>query len=121
MSVTVANHRPLAEVRWDWASDGSGNVSEASGVQVTGRLVQFTTIPDGGGTAPTALYDVTLLNADGVDVLAGNGADRSATVVETVDEANLRPVGYSQLTLTIANAGASKGGVAVLLVEGVAE
>lgn len=37
-----------------------------------------------GSTAPTANYDVYLLNANGTDILGGAGENRSATANETV-------------------------------------
>ena len=73
-----------------------------------GRLVAIRTNPD-GTTAPTDQYDITLVDADGVDRLQGVGANRATA---TSEEA---PVVYSgtsisppcvrgeTLTLTIAN------------------
>lgn len=65
-----------------------------------------------GSTAPTALYDVTLADAVGVDILGGAGANRPGTagvssqVRPRTDTSlllpGLRPV-YSTLTLAIAN------------------
>ena len=44
-------------------------------------LFLIKTIP--GTTAPTANYDITLVDSDGLDVLQGAGNNRSATVIET--------------------------------------
>ncbi len=46
------------------------------------RLEAMETNP--GTTAPTALYDVTLTDDGGYDLLGGAGANRSATVTERV-------------------------------------
>lgn len=99
-----------------WVSDGSGNVSgnsaALSGIYV-GYLEQIKFVPDGGGTAPTALYDVTLVDANGNDLLAGAGADLSATASKIVHPATpffIDGTAGMALDLVVANAGASKGG-----------
>ena len=75
--------------------------------KLTGFIRKIVTNP--GSTAPTAAYDITLLDADGVDVAGGTLADRSATLSESVVPA--QPIYVdSELTLTITNAGDSKIG-----------
>lgn len=59
-------------------------------------------VTDPGSTAPTASYDITLLDAQGVDIMSGNLADRSATVTEQAYPTRIRPVN-GKLTLTISN------------------
>ena len=44
------------------------------------KLVEAQTNP--GATAPQALYDITLTNADGIDLMGGKLANRSATASE---------------------------------------
>lgn len=48
--------------------------------KISGRLLALETNP--GTTAPTALYDVTLEDGEGHDVLQGVGANRSASATE---------------------------------------
>ena len=52
----------------------------ALATKISGRLLALETDP--GTTAPTALSDITLEDAEGHDVLEGVGADRSATATE---------------------------------------
>ena len=67
---------------------------------------------DPGATAPTTLYDITLVNANGRDVMGGALADRSATVTE--DTMPLKNGNYTVvhndglLTITVTAAGNSK-------------
>jgi hypothetical protein len=68
-----------------WTSDASGDVNANTVAMPCGSIcsVQFT--PSGGGTAPTALYDVTFTNADSVNLFDDGGgtsigANLSATV-----------------------------------------
>ncbi len=58
----------------------------------SGHLYSFTTIPAAGGDAPSALWDLTLADRDGVDALQGFGANRSATTTESVTLAYPQPI-----------------------------
>lgn len=62
---------------------------------------------DPGATAPTADWDVALNDSDGVDLLAGQGADRSATATEYINS-GMGGLASDQLTLAVTNAGNSK-------------
>ena len=97
-------------------SDAAGAVTENSFNVKRGPLRQFKFIPSGGGTVPTNLYDLTILDADNADVLVAAGANLSATVAAWVSPAN--PVYFEggALTPTIANAGNAKAGTIVLIV-----
>ncbi len=64
-------------------------------------------------TLPTALYDITLLDAYNYDVADGNLANRSGTAAETVVFDSPVPID-SELTLTIAAAGDAKTGRMIL-------
>lgn len=70
--------------RINWvADDADGSVpSVESDSDIFGFIVRVVTNP--GATAPTADYDVTLTDEDGVDVLGGEGVDRSASVSEHI-------------------------------------
>ncbi len=63
------------------ASDGSVPATE-SNWNIHGYICKVITNP--GSTAPTTLYDITLTNSDGVDVVHGQLADRSATASEEI-------------------------------------
>ena len=68
----------------DWVADetdGSFAAWEIAGIVQRGQLIAMDTYPD-GVTAPTNLYDVTLKDPRGLDVLGGEEADRSSTVIE---------------------------------------
>lgn len=98
-----------------WTSDAGGAVSGNTISVQAGRLRQVKFIPD-GTTAPTDLYDVTLLDADGADVLVGNGANQSATVAAWYLPANPIFIDAGDLTPTIANAGNAKKGTIILYI-----
>jgi hypothetical protein len=62
------------------ADAADGSFPDTALPKIEGRLLAIVTNP--GATAPTALYDVTLEDADGADRLQGAGANRSATATE---------------------------------------
>lgn len=103
-----------------WVSDASGNVSANTFAVEAGEIVQVGYIPDGGGTQPSDLYDVTMTDAQSIDVLTGTGANlsnaTSTVAVPVVSTYFRRTLQAGNLTPTVANAGNAKGGTIVLLV-----
>jgi len=114
----TANYRdllPVQMIKWDWLCTDLGVVSSQTLSKYSGLISKVNIIPDGGGTAPTTLYDITILDEGGRDILEGNGADCSATATEYLDQSDgLGNVSQSKLTLTIAAAGDAKGGIVEL-------
>jgi hypothetical protein len=102
-----------------WLSDASGNVNTNPFSVKPGVLMQLKFVPNGGGTVPTDLYDITLSDTDAVDVIGGAGANLSATA-GVVKNALLGDVyfhdGQQQLDLVVTNAGNAKGGTVYLWV-----
>lgn len=104
--------------RWtlDWGSDASGNCL-ATVRPVQGTIERVVFAPDSGSTSPTLNYDMTLTDIDGVDVLAGTGANLSnavtaSTVVTEDDGTTYWPMAtHGALTLAVTSAGASRGGI----------
>lgn len=107
----------------DWTSDASGAVSSNAFNVKRGELLQVKFVPDGGGTQPTDLYDVTLVDSNSVDVLAGGGANLS-NAASTIKVPSFGATtlyryyhdGTSTLDLVVANAGNAKGGLLILWV-----
>jgi hypothetical protein len=96
-----------------WTDDAAGTtlaINPATyGIQ-TWYLVQAETDP---GTAPTALYDITLPSTSGFDISLGLLMNRSATLTERVSVASggvVYPIVFQSFTFTLsgnANAGAT--------------
>lgn len=105
----------IHKITWTWLSSAGGAADDTTGAYYTGRVVRAVQIPDGGGTAPTTLYDVVVNDADGADVLQGTGGNLN---IGTNTESNdLATVATTQLTLAVTNAGNAKGGKTILYVE----
>lgn len=119
VSIVEHNSFPgLKKIKWSWTSTDLGVVTGAITTnKYSGELVRFITDP--GATAPTAAYDVTILDEDGVDVLIGAGADRSATATEQVLGSSLGYIFDTKLTLEIAAAGDAKIGTVYLYIKDV--
>jgi hypothetical protein len=85
--------------------------------EVVGKIMRFTTKPASGAAAPTDNYDVTIVDENGVDVLAGLGADRDTANTESKDDDDgLLFVFANSLDLTVSAAGTTGGGTVLLYV-----
>lgn len=99
-----------------WVSDASGNVTTNTFAVKKGHLVEAKFIPNGGGTQPSDLYDMTIADADGLDVLNGTGANLSQSTVTFVAATAPLLLEGGNLTPSISNAGNAKGGTFILFV-----
>lgn len=105
-----------------WTSNASGAVSGNSFSVILGEIKQVKFVPASGGTQPTDQYDVTLVDADGLDVLNGMGANLSNAApalitslgVWTATPAASSPAVYD---LVVANAGNAKSGTVYVMVK----
>lgn len=104
-----------------WTADASGAVSGIDVPMARGFVHQVKFIPGTAGNAPTALYDVTLVDADAVDFLGGSGADLSATVAAIkapiLGSSQMQPFWRGgSLQPTVANAGNAKTGTILVTI-----
>ena len=111
----------LKKITWTWVSGtvgSSGAVSSAAETSYTynGALQGLVTVPGAGGSAPTASYDITVVDRDGVDVLDGGGASRATAATERVLAASMTVVANDTLKLNIANAGAANTGTVIIYI-----
>lgn len=118
-TVTVTEQRfsSVRKVTFTWTSSAGGAADAVTTYAVDGDLLAVYQVPAGGGTQPTNLYDVTVTDGDGIDVLNALGANLSNaanTIKRTSD--GLLPVASSLLTLAVTNAGNAKGGKTILYV-----
>ena len=118
IAIIQSGSRTVKKLELDWLCDASGNVNGVDTEAISGEILRVTFTPDGGGTAPTNLYDVTLDDEDGIDVLNGKGANLSNTTTTSIaplygdGTTTNRPVAVDgKLTLDVSNAGNAKGGI----------
>jgi hypothetical protein len=121
ITFTEARSRSIQSVSMLWTSDAAGAVSGINSPQVSGELLKVVFTPGSGGVQPTALYDVTMLDTDGFDVLAGKGANLSnaaaSQVVPLVGDGvttNQRTALDGVLQLVVAAAGNAKQGTVTI-------
>lgn len=108
----------MHKIKASWVSDDSaGTASGTTSIKANGKVELLTTVPSGGGTAPTDNYDIALNDGDGVDVLGGGGANRDTANTEQVLGTSLGAVVSSVLTLAITNAGNSKQGTVYIVIK----
>jgi len=113
---TVSRSRPR-KISFAWTSTAGGAVSGNLTGRLAGTIERVVFKPGTAGSQPSDLYDVTLLDEQGVDVLAGKGANLSnATTTQIVPligdgTTTDKPVVVNgTLELQVANAGATKSG-----------
>lgn len=112
ITITYAEARTVRKVTLAWTSDASGNVSANLTKELSGNIQRVAFIPGSGGTQPTDLYDIVLLDSDGVDVLAAGGANLSnATKSQSIVDARAID---GTLELQVSNAGNAKTGTVAL-------
>jgi len=114
-TVTITEERvgSVKAVRFAWTSSAGGAADGTTTYAYNGELLRVVTIPGTGGDQPTNLYDVVLNDADGLDLLFGNGANRSNAAAEQIAASNLGAVANDKLTLGVTNAGNTKKGTVV--------
>ena len=110
----------IERIEIPWTSNASGAFTES----IPLHCVILRVVTDPGSTAPTDNYDVTLVDEFGLDLLAGQGANRDTTTTEAFcpgaplndgTTTSVLPIGHlGNATLTIANAGDSKTGTVVI-------
>lgn len=106
-----------------WVSSAGGAVQEIPVTFGPGFINQVRFVPDAGGTQPTDLYDLTLVDAiaGGADYLAGLGANlsnanRTFTIPQVGASAVQRVFVNGDYYLTVTNAGNAKGGTVIIVV-----
>lgn len=120
------NGSDVVKHTFDWVSAADGTATVPSTIAVSGAIARV--VFDPGSPAPTADYDVTLTDENGIDVLAGQGTNvtLSATVASHVcpgvplkdgtTTGIVVPIVDGILTLNVTNAGNSKAGKVVVYV-----
>jgi hypothetical protein len=109
--------RPDGEsIAFVWTSDASGDVKANIQESFNGLVYKLYTSPF---NAPTANYDIELLNEYGGDALLGAGIDRSSTADEIAfiyESSNPEVVNYTsgKHRLRISGAGNAKSGTIVI-------
>lgn len=106
-----------------WVSDASGAVSGSTFEMKAGTIVAVEFVPGAGDLAPTTLYDVDLLDGEGVTMFDdGSGTSIGANLSATTPSHKVPLVGLTGVTiyrrwhhggavqLTVAGAGDSNAG-----------
>jgi len=113
-SMTVTNQTTVypKHITFEWVCEEDGEVSGDESAVISGIPIAFVTYPS--ATAPTANYDLTLVDENGNDILCGTGANRASAADELVVGDSLAPFSNTTLELKALNAGSYKGGTAIL-------
>ena len=118
--------RPVRKLSLVWVSNSSGDVSGTLTDYISGEILRVVFIPGATSLQPSNNYDVTLLDQNCLDVLAGQGANLSDTSTTHVcpgvpfkdgTTTSTRTIAVEdKLELRVANGGNAKGGTVILYV-----
>lgn len=118
-TIAEETHGSMKKIKFTWQVDSAGSQVSAASRQTTntynGAVQRLVTIPN-GSSAPTANYDVTMLDQDSTDILIAGGASRHSANTEQVLAASLGVIANDKITLSVASAGASGAGVAIIYI-----
>ena len=114
-TITEETHGTVKKVKFVWVSAAGGTVGAAAVNSTTtnaysGEIVRLVTVPATAGDQPDDNYNVTVLDADGNDVLMGAGLLRDEATTEQVLASSLGIVANDTLKLMVTAAGAGLGG-----------
>lgn len=112
----------MATLSFAWTTDSSESATATTNTtisdQIAGKYVTAAITDPDAADAPAASYDIVVTDANGVDIMGGKLADRSATATEQArpyigSDCAPRPVAGA-LTLTVTSAGSGKSGITIL-------
>jgi len=109
VTTTEVTHTIPKKITFDWLSDGAGAADGTTTATLSGVLLLVATVPDTAATQPSDNYAITLKTADGVDLLAGQGANRDETNTEYI-ASGMGALADEKLILGVTAAGAANGG-----------
>lgn len=113
-TITEERLGPVKKIKFAWVAGSGASVNSITTPTTTytynGNIRAMTTVPGSSALAPSASYDITLIDQSSVDVLIGAGASRATATVEHVKEASMGAVAHDTLTLTIAGTGSDNAG-----------
>jgi hypothetical protein len=107
-TITEERVGSMKKVKWEW-STSSGLAPAASRVTThtyNGKVQRLVTIPD-SGSAPSANYDVYIMDQDSVDILIAGGANRHSANTEQVLAVSLGVIANDTMTLNVGSTSSS--------------
>jgi len=111
MSCTITQTRSTSvkKIKMVVVSASNGTASGTTTYKYDGEVLRFVAVPAAAADQPTDQFDILLNDADGLDVLAGKGANLSNAASTTkVDTDGLGAVANSAITLAATNMGDTK-------------
>lgn len=95
---------PVKKIKFVITSATDGSATATTTNAFSGEVLRFVSVPGAGGDQPTAAFDIAVNDADGYNILAGQGADLSNAATTTV-VVNMGCVANDLLSLAATNMG----------------
>lgn len=113
--VTEENFNTMKKITFAWVQESSAATGTTSNAY-SGEVRRLVTIPGAGGLAPSANYDIDMLDQDSTDILIGAGANRHSANTEQDLAASLGVIANDTITINVASAGNSNAGTAIVYI-----
>jgi hypothetical protein len=110
MSCTITEKRntSVKKIKLVVVSASDGTASGTTPSTYDGEVLRFVAAPGAAGAQPTDQFDIALNDADGYDILAGQGANLSNAAPST-KVGSMGAIAGQKITLAASNMGDSKG------------
>ena len=100
-----------------WTTSVTGEAYAWTTHKYEGELLAYVAEPGLGEASPSVNYDIALENEYGIDLLNGQGYNRTQAATDTIRSTTFVPVHKSKLKLTVSNAGATNAGTAYFYIK----
>ena len=107
VTTTEEIHGTVKKVRFSIASHTDGSAGDTTKNAFSGEVLRFVAVPGTGGDQPTNAFDIEIQDADGYDILAGQGANLSNASSTTI-VASMGCMANDTMTLAATNMGDTK-------------
>ena len=105
---TEITHRSVKFVKFTFAGNVTTTESQTAAV-FDGKLLHLVTSPS-ATKVPATNWDLTILDNNGIDILAGSGQNRSSGSTQHLLSSTMGAIAGSRLRFVVANAGATGEG-----------
>jgi hypothetical protein len=116
VTVTEETFGTVKKIKFEWTSAADGTATGTTTHVYSGEVRRWVTVPGADAAQPTDQYDVAINDEDGADILMGFGANRSNVNAEQIIVTTPVVIANDKLTLSVTNAGNTKGGIISLYV-----
>jgi hypothetical protein len=115
VTTTEETFGSVKKVKFSITSSDGGVATATTTQAYSGEVLRLVIVPGADALAPTALFDIEIMDDDGYDILAGQGANLSNAATTTVI-ASMGCVANDQLHLSASGMGDANGATVIIYI-----